>query len=183
MRSIFLSPALIISVFVLATPAGLDQRAFVTQITFVQAPQSRNQTQNQQGLPPEQKRSLSKYGPEDVFGASEQEENRNRDSEQQRRSRTRPTPAPIQSATPEATPTVAPSATPTQLAAAPGPTIAVASAGSQARRLPPTQGSLSGQDDSKWTVPVLLILAWVVSAALIFVLIKLIGKLRESGNN
>jgi len=182
MRSIFLLPALIISVSVLTAPAGSGQRAFARQITFVQAPQSRNQTQNQQGLPPEQKRSLSKYGPEDVFGTGEQEENRNRDSEQQRRARARPTPVSIQSATPEATPSVAPSATPTQLTASPSPTIAVASAGSQARRLPSAQ-SLSGQDDSKWTVPVLLVLAWVVSAALIFVLIKLIGKLRESSNN
>src|SRR5689334_10101503 len=54
----------------------------VGQITFVQAPprnpqtQPQSQQQGQQGLPPEKKKSLSKYGPEDVFpGAREQEDN------------------------------------------------------------------------------------------------------------
>src|SRR5262249_53671606 len=178
MRVGFFSLALIISLFVAAL-SGFAQQAYAMRITFVQAPQNPNQIQPQQGLPPEKKKSLSKYGPEDVFGTSEQEESRTRDSAQPRRSKTKPTPAPKPSASPVATPSVAP----TQPAAAPSPTIDLSSASSQTRRLPPTQQSLSSQDGSKWTVPVLLGLAWVVSAALIFVLIKLIGKLREGGNN
>jgi hypothetical protein len=93
MRSRLLSPTFLFSAFLVTTGVGLAQRASATQITFVQSAQSRAQTPPQQGLPPEKKKSLSKYGPEDVFpGANEQEENRARN--QQPKAYSTPTPRP-----------------------------------------------------------------------------------------
>jgi len=170
----------------------------VIQITFVQAPQGRNQTQNQQGLPPEKKRSLSKVGPEDVFpGANEQEENRPRQSRPQLRSQTapasRPASIPKQSVTLVATPSVtpaqpavatpSPTMTPAQLAVAtPSPAIFVAALDNQGHQSPLVQQSIFARVGSKLTVPVLSALALVVSAALIYVLTKLREKLREGSS-
>lgn len=187
MRVGFLSRTLIISLFVAAL-AGFAQQAFAMQITFVQAPQNRNQTQTQEGLPPEKKKSLSRYGPEDVFpGATEQEENRNRKSQPRRNPQTapasRPAPAPKQSATPvatlSATPSVTPSAPPSQPdVATPSPTIIIAALDNQGRQPPLAQQATFAPFSSKWTIPVLSGLAVVVSAALIYVLTKLREKIR-----
>jgi len=185
----FLSRTLMISLFVAAL-AGFAQQAFAMQITFVQTPQNRNQTQTQEGLPPEKKKSLSRYGPEDVFpGASEQEVNRNRESQPRRTPQTSPAsrPAPKQSATPiappsatpSATPSVTPSALPPQLdVATPSPTIIIAALDNQGRQSPLAQLASFIPFSSKWTVPVLSGLAVVVSAALIYVLTKLREKIR-----
>jgi hypothetical protein len=79
MRNRALSPTILISTFAVLAGAGLAQPSTAAQISFVQSAQSRSQPPPQQGLPPEKKKSLSKYGPEDVFpGANEQEDNRGR---------------------------------------------------------------------------------------------------------
>jgi len=188
MRIRSLSLALIGSSLAVAACAGFcqhfGQQAVVAQITFVQTPQNRNQpqsqNQNQRGLPPEQKKSLSRYGPEDVFpSANEQEESRRRNTgsrqRSQRASASRPSPAPRQSPTP-ATATSPAAAQPA--AAKPSPTM-VAALGNQLQQAPPAQQSASANAASQWAVPVLSGLALIVTIALIYVLTKLVGKIRE----
>lgn len=191
MKIRFLSLALIVSFLAVAALAGFGQQAVMAQITFVQTPnrnQTQNQTQNQRGLSPEKKRSLSRYGPEDVFpSANEQEESRRQNSRTRQRSQTapasRPAPTPRQSSTPAATPAALPVATlspePTQPATAkPSPTM-IAAFGNQVQQLPAAPQSSSTQPAPPWTVPVLAGLALIVSIALIYVLTKLIEKIRE----
>lgn len=180
MKIRFLSMALIASVLTAAALAGFEQTV-VAQITFLQAPQNRNQTQDQRGLPPEKKKSLSRYGPEDAFpGAGGQDESRGRNSrtrqKSQRASSSKPAPTPKQSSTPKAL-VAEPSPPPTQ-AAKQGPTTLAAS-GNQIQQLAPARQSSSAEPAPQWTVPVLAGLALVVSIALIYVLAKLIGKIRE----
>lgn len=117
------------------------------QITVERGAPPRNitQGQNQQSLPPEKKKSLSKYGPEDAFpGAADQEANKRRGKRQNSppagaagpvgpagpsgvaapRSRSSakpsptllPTPSPTPSLTPEPTQPATPTPTPTALA-------------------------------------------------------------------
>jgi hypothetical protein len=79
-----------ISALVITAGAAFAQQAIAMQITFVQPPaqspaqsrQNRTQPQTQEGLSPEKKKSLSKYGPEDIFpAAKEQEKERGRNSQ------------------------------------------------------------------------------------------------------
>lgn len=181
MRIRHLSLALIVSS--VAALAGFGQRAVTAQITFVQAPQNRNQTQtqdqNQRGLPPEKKQSLSRYGPEDAFpGASQQEENRRQNTgsrqRSQRASASKPAPTPRRSPTPAVTLIATPSPAIVQ-AVKPSPTM-IAARGNQFQPPSPTQQSSSA---SPWAVPILSGLALIVSIALIYVLTKLIEKIRE----
>lgn len=182
MKTRFLSMALIASVLTAAAIAGFEQTV-VAQITFLQAPQNRNQTQDQRGLPPEKKKSLSRYGPEDAFpGAGGQDESRGRNSrtrqKSQRASSSKAAPTPKQSSNPKAL-VAEPSPPPTQaMAARPGPTTLTA-LGNQVQQLPSARQSSSSEPAPQWTVPVLAGLALVVSIALIYVLAKLIGKIRE----
>lgn len=156
--------------------AGFAQPAFAMHITFVQVPQNRDQTETQQGLSPEKKRSLSKYGPEDVF--SEQEMNDPRQPQSRRKPQSapvsNPSPAPKQSASTAATPALQPEA------ADPVPTINVAALDNQERQPPLAQLPPSVRGVSRWTVPILSGLALIVFAALIYVLSKLMGLLRTS---
>ena len=172
----FHSLALIIFVAI----AGIAQPAFAMRITFVQVPQNRDQTETQQGLTPEKKRSLSRYGPEDVF--SEQEMNDARQSRSRRRPpsapASTPSPAPKQSATPIATLSVTP--TPQPKATTPSPTIDVAALDNSGPPVSIAQQTPSIRVVSKWTVPVLSGLALVVFLALIYVLGKLMSLLKLS---
>jgi hypothetical protein len=172
MKVRFHPPALII----FAALAGFSQPAFAMHITFVQVPQNRDQTETQQGLSPEKKRSLSKYGPEDVF--SEQEMNDARQSQSRRKSQsapgTNPPPAPKPSPSTAATPSPQPEA------ADPSPTINVAALDNQERQPPLAQLPPPVQGVSRWTVPILSGMALVVFVALIYVLSKLRGLLRAS---
>ncbi len=181
MRVGFLSLSLIISVFGAAL-AGFAEAPFAMQITFVQAPQSRGQTQPQQGLPPDKKKSLSKYGPEDVF--PEQEESRGRDS--RRGGQPTPTPRSSPSPSPSLKPSVTPSATPSATSSQsktpiPSPTVLTASFDNQSPQQPLDQQSSSDKSvsNSKWVLAVLIALALVVSVALIYVIGKLKETLRE----
>jgi hypothetical protein len=173
----FLSLALTIVVFASA-PGGF---------AVVQAQQTRNQTQSQQGLPPKQKQDLTRMGPEDIFGVSSDDSRKSGTTARQRR--TQPTPAapssppPRQSTTSAATqppatqPTVQPSV------AAPSPTIpaagAIDSGGSQS---PLSQEVSSDKIPSKWMATILILMALIVSGALIFTLSKLVEKIREGSS-
>jgi len=166
---------------IFAALAGVTQPAFAWQITFVQVQQNRDQQEAPQGLTPEKKRSLSRYGPEDVF--SEQEVNDARQPRSRRKSQSapasNPSPAPKQSATPIATLGATPTPQPKEIT--PNPTIDVAALDTQGPRVSLAQQTPSARFLSKWTVPVLSGLALVVFSALIFVLNKLMSLLRTSG--
>src|SRR5215813_6258414 len=105
----FLLLALIIVVFASA-PGGF---------AIVQAQQTRNQTQPQQGLPTKQKQDLTRMGPEDIFGPQGDDSRTRGTNGRQRRAQPTPaapsSPPPRQPATsttpqpPAAQPTVQPS--------------------------------------------------------------------------
>ena len=153
------------------------QPSFATQITFTQVPQNRDQSETQQGLPPDKKRSLSRYGPEDVF--REQEMNDSRKSQSRRKhqstSGSNSVPASKTSASP-------PSPTsPEPVAAAPGPTIVATSLdNNQERRQTLGQLTPAARFAPRWTVPLLSALALIVFAALLYVLNKIRGFIKVS---
>src|SRR5262245_60584452 len=159
MRVGFLSLALIIVAFAGAP----SSTASATGSAFTQPQQPRNQTQPQEGLQPDQKKKISGYGPEDVFGVTG-EDPRRQAGRQQRKPQPTPTlqsPPPQRSSTTAATaPSAQPSVTPVQSPTAePSPPVA---AGSLENGL--QQASLSRRDSSdkiapKWAAPALLVLA------------------------
>lgn len=188
MRIRHLLLALIVASVAVIALAGFGPQPITAQITFVQATQNRNQAQtqdqNQRGLPPEKKKSLSRYGPEDAFpGANQQEESRRQNTgsrqRSQRASASRPAPTSRRSPTPAATqPTslvAAPSPASTQpMTAKPSPTM-IATLGAQFQPSSPAPQSSSA---SPWAVPILSGLALTVFIALIYVLTKLVEKIR-----
>jgi len=183
MRVGFLSLALITVAFA-AAPGGI---ASTTRIAFVQSQQPRNQTQPQegQGLPPEKKRTLSGYGPEDVFGVPQEDPRNHATAKQPHNQRTTATPPsspPLrqQSARSVPTPSAQPSAAPTQTPATePSPTAAAGALDGGVQQPPLNHGSPSDKISPKWMAPTLIALALFVSAALIFTLTKLVEKIRE----
>lgn len=183
MRAGFLSLALIIVVFA-GAPGDL---APVTRIASAQSSPPRNQTQPQEGLSPEKKKALSKIGPEDIF-PPERENNTNPAPVRQPPRSPRPTAAFPPSAPPRlpATSVPVPSATPPQPAVeAPSPTMPAAALDSGGIQQPPLgQEVPSIPAITRWTAPflVLIALALIVSAALIFTLTKLWERIRESSS-
>lgn len=186
-----LLPLILLLALLTLSPAAF---ASVWQTTFVQTPQRNQQGQQQgqqnqpgQGLSPDKKKSLSKYGPEDVFpGAHEQEDNNKQPNRQNTR---RPSGA---QSTPIPTPTMIPSPTqppvqtpsPEQREALitstplPAPSaITTPAATTVANRLNQTP---AGTATDSFLVPIFLIAAsLLVLGALIYVLGMLKKKLRE----
>ena len=172
------------SLILLATLLTLFAKAEAVtgQITFVQSP-PRNQ-QGQQGLSPDKKKSLSKYGPEDVFpGAREQEDKSTRPSRKSSRrssgktaSRTASTPVPSPIPPEISTTTPIPdaaSATPPLLLAAATPVVVTATGNHLAQ-------SPAKNPTSTTLVPIALGAAsLLVLGALIYVTGLLRRKLRE----
>jgi hypothetical protein len=182
MRVGFLSLAFIVVAFAGGSPTS------ATLTAFAQSQQPRNQAQSQEGLPPDKKKTLSSFGPEDVFGVPE-EDPRNRQAGRQPR-KPQPTPA-IQSPPPQRQPATSavppsaqPSASPVQSSSPePSPTIAAAALENG------IQSPSLGQEDSsdkifpKWAAPIgLVAMALIVSALLIFTLTKLVEKIREGSS-
>jgi len=176
MRVGFLSVILIIFV----TLDGPTRRASAMQITSVQLSESQTQEQTQQGLPPDKKRSLSRYGPEDIFP-----EQGGVDQSRPRRV-SRPAPPSKLSPAPQQLPptSLAPSAisTPQPAAAIPSPTIIFKALENQGRQTAIASQAPSVRIVSRWTAPVLSALALLVSAALIFVLNKLMKLIKLAKN-
>ena len=177
----FLSLALVVVVFA-GAPGNL---ASATRIAFAQSQQPRNQTQPQEGLPPDKKSALSRMGPEEIFGVSGGEDSRNRAAGKQRGQRpTTPLPSPPpqrQPVTSAGAPSAQPSATPVQSSTpAPSPT---AVAGPLENGLQSSSLGQVGSSDKilpKWvTPPILIAMALFLLAALIFTLFKLVEKIRE----
>jgi hypothetical protein len=146
----------------------------------LQEPANRAQGRNQQSLPPEKQKSLATYGPEDVFPAQTDERGAQNASKRTRRPKPRPNTAvstpliPAAITAPAPTPltqvpstTVDPSPSPSPSAT---PTVAVANM---------TQEDTSQRPSSLMSLQNLAILTLLVSSALIFVLFKLMSKLRE----
>jgi len=187
MRVGFLSLSLILVVFASA-PGGL---AFTTPVAVVQSQQPRNQTQSQQGLSPNQKQNLTRIGPEDVFGPTG-DESRRQSSTTRATRKPAPTPAlsssppPRQSATPVREPSTQQqsSAAAAQPSAAPvsSPTIAAPTLAVGAQQSALNQDDSPGKIPTKWAAPILIAMALIVSAALIFTLTKLVEKIREGSS-
>jgi uncharacterized membrane protein len=184
MRVGFLSLALIVVAF--AGAPGSPTSA--TRTTFAQSQQPRNQAQSQEGLPPDKKKTLSSFGPEDVFGVPE-EDPRNRQQGRQTR-KPQPTPA-IQSPPPQrqpatsaAAPSAQPSATPVQSSSPePSPTVAAAALENGIQSPSLGEGDSSDKIFPKWAAPIgLILMALIVSALLIFTLTKLVEKIREGSS-
>jgi len=184
MRVVFLSLALI----VVALAGAPGSPASATRTAFAQSQQPRNQAQPQEGLPPDKKKTLSGFGPEDVFGVPE-EDSRNRQQGKQAR-KPLPTPA-IQSPPPQrppatsaAAPSAQPSASPDQSSTPePSPTVAAAPLENGLQSPSLGQGDSSDKIFPKWVAPIgLIAMALVVSAALIFTLTKLVEKIREGSS-
>jgi hypothetical protein len=184
MRVGFLSLALIV-----VTLAGAPgSPASATGTAFAQSQQPRNQGQSQEGLPPDKKKTLSGFGPEDVFGPPE-EDSRNRQSARQTR---KPLPTPVpqpappqrQPATSAAAPSAQPSASPVQSSSPePSPTVAAASLENGLQSPSLGQGDSSDKIFPKWVAPIgLVAMALIVLALLIFTLTKLVEKIREGSS-
>ncbi|MBO0724733.1 MAG: hypothetical protein J2P52_03955 [Blastocatellia bacterium] len=186
MRVGFLSLSLIIVIFASA-PGGL---AFTTPVAVVQSQQPRNQTQPQQGLSPNQKQNLTKIGPEDVFGPTG-DDTRRPGSRSTSPRRPAPTPVlpssppPRQSATPvrqPSPPQQSSTATSQPSTVTPSPTIAAPTLAVGAQQSALSQDDSPGKIPTKWAAPILIAMALVVSAALIFTLSKLVEKIREGSS-
>ncbi|MCI0338215.1 MAG: hypothetical protein L0226_11600 [Acidobacteria bacterium] len=172
--SVFLLPVII---FVCSlTASSLSKSA------LIQDSQNRIQAQNQQGLSPEKKKSLSNYGPEDVFpGETDEGEARKKSN----RSATRPVSAARSSLKPglqssKTAPITAQSPAPTKVTAAmtkPTPT-AIASVTAQAQQNV-LESSTSQQSNTRWLLSSLAVLSLLVLTTFIYVLLKLMEKLRE----
>lgn len=156
------------------TAAGLSKT------TPVQDPQNRIQTQNQQGLSPEKKKSLSNWGPEDVFpGETDEGEVRKKSDRSATRPVSRSSLKPgIQSA--NIAPITSQSPTPTKVTAAtakPAPTATISvPALAQHNTL---QSPTSQQFQIRWLLSSLAVLSLLVLTALVYVLLKLMEKIRE----
>jgi hypothetical protein len=183
-----LSLALIVVAFA-GAPGNL---ASATRIAFAQSQQPRNQTQSQEGLPPEKKTALSRMGPEEIFGVSGDDSRRSTGSAAGKQPRGKPQPTPATPSTaPQRTPATSVGATSAQSSATPVPSptaepspTAVAGTvdnGLQSQSL----GQVASSDKifPKWATPVGLIgLALAVLAALTFTLTKLVEKIREGSS-
>jgi cytoskeletal protein RodZ len=181
MRFGFLTLALILTVFASAMP-----------IALVKAQQPRNQSQSQEGLSPGQKKTLSKYGPEEIFGVGG-DESRSRGAVQGSRQQRRGTPTPTPSSPPQRQSTTSaaaqPAATQPPVTSAQQPAVATPTATIPAPTLaaglqqsPLNQEDSPGKIDSKWAAPILILMALIVSGALIFTLTKLFEKIREGSS-
>jgi len=142
-----------------------------------QEPSNKTEGRNQQSLPIEKQKSLATYGPEDVFST---QPDARRPQQRNKRPGTRPTSAARSGAKPpfvlvpsptqtpqETTATVDPSPSPTPSAT---PTVAVANL---------TQEDSAQQPATRISIQMLGLLTFLVSTALLFVIFKLMAKLRE----
>jgi hypothetical protein len=164
--------------------------ASLTPIAFVKAQQPRNQAQSQEGLSEQKKKALSRFSPEDIFGAGDDSRSRGTGTGSRQQRRGSPTPTPSSSSTRQtAQPTVAqppapqastPSVQPT--AAAPSPTIPAATLSAGAQQSSLSQGDSSDKIDSKWASPVLIAMALAVTLALVYTLTKLVEKIKEGSS-
>lgn len=133
--------------------------------------QSPSRPQRQSGLTPEKKRSLSNYGPEDVFpGETSDRQQQDRTPRRQPQSR-RPSRSAAATPAPTATPLPVLSSTPE-----PDPTLQLPATAGQTRT-----GSLpAAQAPPEWLLPVLGALTLLVLTALLYTVYKLYEKLRRS---
>lgn len=172
-RAFFYS--LVAALFCCLTTA-FDQSPQAKQTNFVTAtPSPQNRAQNPPRLPPEKRRSLSKYGPEDVFpGAREQDEENRSASRSSRAARKSPTP----NAAPQPSPALA------AATATPVPTLNIVAATalqqSAIGAVPaPVAGAATTTAAPTRLVTIALIAAaLLVLAALLYVLSKLKHLLR-----
>jgi hypothetical protein len=173
---------------VIAFASAPGSLASATRIVFAQSQQPRNQTQPQEGLPPEKKTALTRMGPEEIFGVTGEDSRRATGKQQQRKPLpTAPLPSPPsqrQSVTSTGAPSSQPATTPVQSSTpAPSP-AAVAGALENGLQSPPL-GQVGASDKilPKWMTPTgLIFMALLLLAALTYTLIKLFEKIREGSS-
>lgn len=162
--------------------------AAAPQITFVQTPQRTQPAQpgpqRQQGLSPEKKKSLSKYGPEDVFPGAQEQDETGRPKQAAQRTQTQRTSPRNNQPKPSASPARIPPATPTPVSvtATPESSPPQVAATQLANALAKNQQSLPAtrEKSSSVFVPIVLSAATLlVFGALIYVLGMLRKRLRE----
>jgi hypothetical protein len=146
----------------------------------VQEPASRAQGRTQQSLPLEKQKSLATYGPEDVFPTNTDERGAQNAQKRNRRPRPRSASAARTIVNPAATSAPAPAQPPPVINAtvdpSPSPSPSATPAVTVAKL---TQADTSQQPGTLMSLQNLTILTLLVSSALIFVLFKLMTKLRE----
>jgi len=154
------------------------------QITFVQSP-PRNQQgqqglqQGQQGLSPEKKKSLSKYGPEDVFpGAREQEDSAPRPTRKSSR-QSSGTAASRSAAKPTPTPPANATATPIPAAVSPTPLPSLLAAATPAA-VPATGNRLTSPAKNSTPSTLVPIALGAASLLVLGALIYVVGILRKT---
>lgn len=162
-----------------------------SSITLARAPQitleqgTPPRTQNQQGLPPDKKKSLSRLGPDEVFPTrdpNDTPEKANRPPAAPK-PRTAAKPSPIAASTPRPAPSAEPTATPLRIESVVGatiaptiaPTVAPAVMTGQVSALP----SAPPAEPAGWQFPVVLGATCAVFVAFVGVLFRLRRKLRE----
>lgn len=189
-KPVLLSIFMLSSLQVVVMGVCVKDASAAAQITVERGAPPRNLTPApaQQNLPPEKKKSLSKFGPEDVFpGAQDQETKDRQRSRSGRRSSAsikpsptlQATPQPTPAATPEIKPTPSPTPSPTIQEPAPRPTSTAVVAG-----VALTQPSGPGPQSSPpgWLLPSLALFSLMVLSAFIYVLIRLFEKLRKGSS-
>ena len=181
----FLSLALVVVAFA-GAPGNLTS---ATRIAFAQSQQPRNQTQTQDGLPPDKKTALSRMGPEEIFGVTG-EDSRSRTTgkpQQHKQQLTAPLPSPPPQRPPvtsTAASSARPSPTPVQSSMPePSPTAVAGPLESGLQSPPLGQVGSSDKILPKWMTPTSLIaMALFLLALLTFTLIKLFEKIREGSS-
>ena len=180
----FLSLALVVVAFA-GAPGNLTS---ATRIAFAQSQQPRNQTQPQDGLPPDKKTALSRMGPEEIFGVTgEDSRNRTTGKPQQHKQQLTPLPSPPSQRPPvtsTATSSARLSTTPVQSSTPePSPTAVAGPLESGLQSPPLGQVGSSDKILPKWMTPTSLIaMALFLLALLTFTLIKLFEKIREGSS-
>jgi hypothetical protein len=153
-----------------------------SQTTFIQPTPNRNQRQNQQSLPPEKKKSLSNIGPEDVFPTERDRDGAERTGNRPP-ARTATAPKPSTKSSPHPLPATTPSPLTANIAtgttkASPTATVSVTALTQQGQQ----RHQREQQSNIEWVLFSLAILSFFVFTALIYVVFKLMEKLRE-GNS
>lgn len=173
---IFVIPTLLNTVIIVS---GSSAEAFPFEDILTRKSLNQNQSQNNSGLSPDKKKSLSKYGPEDIFSNTPNRKEKRKKAAQV-----------VQRSAPTVTPTPTPSPKPSR-SVMPSPTVTKTVAPSaKASKTPAValvedspQPPLPDQPSNLAVVlSSLAALSLLVLTAFIYVLFKLVEKLREGSS-
>jgi hypothetical protein len=191
MKGIFNKIALLIVSSLFFTSLASNSLLASARIRYNHETMNRAELAYQQPLPPDKRKSLATYGPEDVFPTQADDNNRqprqrNKRAGARQTSATRSRPAPITTPVKPAEPAPAPTEPPPQATAPVDPTplpapsaTPTAAVANLAQEDASQQQITSQQPGTRMSLQNLAILTILVSTALVFVLLKLMAKFRE----